>query len=138
MIHDAGRSLDFLVDQGQAEGGIVQGIGWMTLEELVYNTEGRLLTDTMTTYKVPDLNFTPKNFEVIFLEDSSDPSAVLHTKAIGEPPFMYGIGAYFAIREALRSVRSLSADLIQAPMTHERILQQLEGSTSEVPSDGKR
>ena len=127
VIHDAGRSLDELVDRGQAEGGIVQGIGWVTLEELIWSPEGRLLTDSLTTYKVPDLHSAPPDIEVVFLEDSREPGAVLKTKAIGEPPFMYGIGAFFAIRNAIGAVRELPADLVQAPMTHERILNLLEG-----------
>ena len=122
VIHDAGRSLDLLVDRGQAEGGIVQGIGWMLLEELVYSENGRLLSDSMTTYKVPDIHFAPEELEVVFLENSSDPSAVMQTKAIGEPPFMYGIGAWSAVRDALRAVRRLPNDCMRAPLTNERIL----------------
>ena len=133
VVHDCGRSLDLLVDRGQAEGGIVQGIGWVTLEELVYHQKGRLLSDSLTTYKVPDLHFAPDELKVIFLEDSEDPSAVMKTKAIGEPPFMYGIGAWFAIRAALRSVRPLPPDRFLAPMTHEHILELLETSQPETP-----
>jgi len=127
VVHDAGRSLDVLVDRGQMEGGIVQGIGWMTIEELVHE-HGRVLSNGLNTYKVPDLHFAPRTIETIFLEDSENPHAVMHTKAIGEPPFMYGIGAFFAIRDALCSVRPASPDApIVAPMTNERILAHLEG-----------
>jgi len=126
MVHDAGRSLDVLVDRGQAEGAVVQGIGWITLEELVYSDEGRLLSNSLTTYKVPDLHFVPPEIETVFLEDSSDPSAVMQSKAIGEPPFMYGIGAYFAIRRAMQCVSKLPSDFFHAPLTHERILHELE------------
>ncbi|MBT3190968.1 MAG: molybdopterin-dependent oxidoreductase, partial [Verrucomicrobia bacterium] len=128
VVHDAGRSLDVLVDRGQAEGAIVQGIGWMTIEELVYNPEGRLLSGSLTTYKVPDFHSAPETIEVVFLENSQAPGAVMQTKAIGEPPFMYGIGAYFAIRAAMRSACELRTDWIEAPMTNERILEQLTGS----------
>ncbi|MDZ7723607.1 MAG: molybdopterin cofactor-binding domain-containing protein [candidate division KSB1 bacterium] len=124
VIHDAGRSLDLLVDRGQAEGGIVQAIGWMTLEELVYNEKGQLLSDSMSTYKVPDIYFAPPDLEVVFPENSDDPGAVMQTKAIGEPPFMYGIGAWLAIRDAMRNVRRLPHDILRAPLTHERILDQ--------------
>ncbi len=127
VVHDAGRSLDPLVDRGQAEGGIVQGLGWMTLEELVWAGDGRLLSDSLATYKVPDLHFTPKTLEVVFLEDTANPEAVLQTKAIGEPPFMYGIGAFFAIRNAIRAAGPLPADRFVAPLTNERILGMVEG-----------
>ncbi|MDH4319098.1 MAG: molybdopterin-dependent oxidoreductase, partial [Desulfobulbaceae bacterium] len=133
IIHDAGRSLDPLVDQGQVEGAVVQGIGWMTIEELVYDTTGRLLSDSPATYKVPDLHFIPRDIEVVFMEDSEDPAAVMHTKAIGEPPFMYGIGAYFAIRDAVRAVRDIPFDHFRAPLTNEYILELLEG-----PKSGKK
>ncbi len=127
VVHDAGRSLDLLVDRGQAEGAIVQGIGWMTLEELVYSEDGHLLSDSLATYKIPDLHFAPRQMEVIFLEDADNPEAVMHTKGIGEPPFMYGIGAFFAIRNAIRAARPLPARLFFAPLTNERILAMLEG-----------
>lgn len=138
VIHDAGRSLDLLVDRGQAEGAIVQGIGWMTIEELVHSPEGRLLSDSMTTYKVPDLHSAPAEIDVVFLEDSTEPGAVMQTKAIGEPPFMYGIGAYFAIRAAMRAVRDLPGDPMQAPLTNERILQLLEKSAPTAAATGRR
>jgi len=129
VVHDAGRSLDLLVDRGQAEGAIVQGIGWMTLEELVFGEDGRLLSDNLATYKIPDLHFAPRVLEVVFLEDADNPEAVLQTKAIGEPPFMYGIGAFFAIRNAIRAVRELPADRFTAPLTNERILAMVEGES---------
>jgi len=122
VIHDAGKSVDPLVDRGQAEGAVVQGIGWMTLEELVYSDKGRLLSDSLATYKIPDLHFAPRDIEVVFLEDSENPHAVMQTKGIGEPPFMYGIGAFFAIRNAIRTVCDLPTDTITAPITNERIL----------------
>jgi len=127
VIHDAGRSLDPLVDRGQAEGAIVQGIGWMTMEELVYDSQGRLVSDSLSTYKVPDLHAAPREIEVVFLEDGTGPGAVLKSKAIGEPPFMYGIGAFFAIRSAMGAVRELPADHVVSPLTNERLLMQLEG-----------
>ncbi len=121
VVHDAGHSLDVLVDRGQAEGGIVQGIGWMTIEELLYDERGQLLTDTLATYKAPDLHFRPSRLEVAFLEDADNPHAVMQTKAIGEPPFVYGIGAYFALLDALRAFRPGKPAVFNAPLTHERV-----------------
>jgi len=125
-VHDAGNSLNPLVDRGQAEGGIVQGIGWMTLEELVYSDKGRLLSDTLSTYKIPDIRTAPADIDVRFLKDAPNPAAVLNSKAVGEPPFMYGIGAYFALLDALRALRPLHPLPFSAPLTHEKILGWLE------------
>ncbi|HEX7502535.1 MAG TPA: molybdopterin cofactor-binding domain-containing protein, partial [Acidobacteriota bacterium] len=125
-VHDAGSSLNPLVDRGQAEGGIVQGIGWMTLEDLVYSDKGRLLTDSLSTYKIPDIRTAPAEIDVRFLEDAPNPAAVLNSKAVGEPPFMYGIGAYYALLAALRAFRPRQPLPFSAPLTNEKILAWLE------------
>jgi len=125
MVHDAGRSLDETVDRGQLEGGLVQGLGWMTMEELVFEG-GRNLSDTLSTYKIPDLPSTPV-LEGHFLEDADNPHAVMRSKAIGEPPFMYGIGAYFALLDALRAFRSDRKGVYDAPLTPEKALLFLHG-----------
>lgn len=121
-VHDAGKSLNLLIDRGQVEGAVVQGIGWMTMEELVYSQQGRLLSDTLSTYKIPDIRSAPKEIEVRFLQGVDNPEAVLNSKAVGEPPFMYGIGAYFALLEAMRAFRSQKALPFSAPLTNEKIL----------------
>jgi xanthine dehydrogenase large subunit len=125
MVHDAGRSLNPVVDMGQLEGGLVQGIGWMTMEELLF-ADGLNLTDTLSTYKIPDILCTPE-IEGHFLEDADNPNAVMHSKAIGEPPFMYGIGAYFALLDAMRAFRPDLETFFHAPMTPERVLMYLHG-----------
>ncbi len=124
-VHDAGRSLNPVVDMGQLEGGLVQGIGWMTMEELLFR-DGRNLTDTLSTYKIPDILATPK-IEGHFLEDADNPNAILQSKAIGEPPLMYGIGAYFALLDAMRAFRPDREPFFHAPMTPERVLMFLHG-----------
>jgi xanthine dehydrogenase large subunit len=133
VIHDAGRSLNLLVDMGQLEGGLIQGIGWMTMEELVF-ADGRNLTDTLSTYKIPDILSTPE-IDGHFLEDADNPNAVMHSKAIGEPPFMYGIGAYFALLEAMRAFRPDREGMFHAPMTPERVLMFLHGDRQEAASE---
>ena len=125
MVHDGGRSLDEKVDRGQLEGGLVQGLGWMTSEELTFH-EGRNVSDTLSTYKVPDLLCTPV-LEGRFLEDADNPKAVMHSKAIGEPPLMYGIGVYFALLDALRAFRPDRAPVYDAPLTPEKALMFLHG-----------
>jgi xanthine dehydrogenase large subunit len=122
VVHDAGRSLNVLIDRGQAEGGVVQGIGWMTMEELLYDSKGRLLTDNTSTYKIPDIKSTPQTLEVHFLEDAENPEAVMSSKAIGEPPFMYGIGAYFALLDALKACHPDKEAFFDSPLTPEKVL----------------
>jgi xanthine dehydrogenase large subunit len=123
IVHDGGRSLNFPVDRGQAEGGLIQGIGWMTMEELIYTKDGRLITDTTSTYKIPDIKSTPGVVDVFFLEDADNPRAVLSSKAIGEPPFMYGIGTYFAIFDAMKAFRPKKRIFFDSPITPEKVLE---------------
>ena len=120
VVHDAGRSLNYLIDLGQVEGGLVQGIGWLTLEELQYEN-GRLTSDALATYKVPDVHFAPKIIAK-FLEDADNPYAVMQSKGIGEPPFMYGVGAYLALKNAAQAFRKTKPWAYSAPLTPEKLL----------------
>jgi xanthine dehydrogenase large subunit len=122
VVHDAGHSLHPVIDLSQAEGAIMQGIGWMTMEELLYTADGRLLTDALSTYKVPDMHFAPEHMNVEFLKESSNPYTPFNSKAIGEPPFMYGIAAYFALLYAVKAFRPGKEIEIAAPFTPERAL----------------
>jgi xanthine dehydrogenase large subunit len=124
VMHDFGESLNPIVDLGQAEGAIIQGLGWMTLEEIVYNKEGRLLSDLLSTYKVPEIHFAPEDMDVKFL-GLPNPVGIMGTKAIGEPPLMYGIGGYFAIMNAVKAFRPGASFKISAPYTAEKVLMNL-------------
>jgi len=125
VVHDAGNSMNKIVDMGQCEGGIVQGIGWMTMEEVVYDKEGKLRSNALSTYKVPDIYSVPKEMEIHFLETQKDNLAVLRSKAVGEPPLLYGIGAYFALRNAVKAFNPLADIPYDAPMTPEKVLMSL-------------
>lgn len=127
VIHDAGASMNELVDIGQCEGGLVQGIGWMTMEEVVYNQDGKLLSNALSTYKIPDIYAVPKEIDVQFLTTKKDNLAILKSKAVGEPPLMYGIGAYFAIRNAVLAFNPHSNITYNAPITPEKVLMGLYG-----------
>jgi xanthine dehydrogenase large subunit len=122
VVHDFGKSLNPVIDLGQAEGGIAQGIGWLTVEEVVHSNEGKLLSNSLSTYKVPDIYAAPKEIEVDFLEDSENQYGPFNSKAIGEPPLMYGIGAYFAILNAMKAFRPEKEFEINAPITPEKVL----------------
>jgi len=124
-VHDLGRTIIPTVDRGQIEGGLAQGIGWVTLEELKFTEEGRLISHALSTYKAPDAEFMPKVMDLKLLENVDNPGGPLGSKAVGEPPFMYGIAAYFAIRRAVEAYRELDEDEIYCPMTPEQVLLKL-------------
>ena len=121
-VHDFGKSFANVIDRGQAEGAIMQGIGWMTMEEVIYNHDGKLLTDALSTYKVPDIHSAPKEIEVHFLENSDNPLGIFNSKAIGEPPLMYGIGTFFALQNAMKAFRPGKEFEFSAPLTPEKVL----------------
>ncbi len=110
LVHDSGDSIDREVDLGQIEGGFAQGLGWAALEDLRYDEKGTLLSDSLSTYKLPDIRFMPPTLKVEFLEGAPNPKAVLRSKAIGEPPLLYGIAGYFAVLDALRAAGEASED----------------------------
>ena len=124
IVHDCGRSLNPAIDCGQIEGGFVQGMGWLTMEELWWDEEGRLRTHAPSTYKIPGSRDVPADFRVHILEDSpnSEPT-IFRSKAVGEPPLMLAISVWLALRDAVASLsdRRFSVHL-DAPATPERVL----------------
>ena len=134
LVHDGGTSLDHATDLGQVEGALAQGLGWMLLEELLWDDRGRLLTDSAGKYKVPDLDFMPPVLDVRFLADAPNRHAVMGSKAVGEPPLMYGVGAFFALADALRAARPDAPLPRTAPLTPERALLLLAGASADDAS----
>jgi xanthine dehydrogenase large subunit len=130
VVHDFGSSMNRTVDLGQCEGGIVQGIGWMTMEELLYDQKGKLMSNALSTYKVPDIYSVPKEISIHFLDTDNDNLAIFKSKAVGEPPLMYGIGAFFALRNAIRAFNPHADIKFDAPMTPEKVLMSLYASTT--------
>lgn len=125
VVHDVGESLNPIVDGGQVEGGIVQGIGWLTMEEVAYDERGRLLSNALSTYKIPDVYAAPKTIDYELFESAGGSGAIYRSKAVGEPPLLYGIGAFFAIRDAIRAARPGARPGFVAPLTPERVLMAL-------------
>ncbi|MFO7827269.1 MAG: molybdopterin cofactor-binding domain-containing protein, partial [Bacteroidales bacterium] len=125
IVHDFGNSMNTIIDNGQVEGAVVQGIGWMTMEELSYAKDGKLLSNSLSTYKIPDIYSVPKNIEIKPLKTEGPELAILRSKAIGEPPFMYGIGAYFAIADAIKAFNFNYKIDFNAPFTPEKVLMRL-------------
>ncbi len=132
IVHDLGRPLNKKIDLGQVEGGLAQGLGWMTMEDLRFSSQGRILSAALATYKVPDVYFMPDDLEVRFLPNADNALGPYHTKAVGEPPLMYGIGVFFAIRQAMRACRERDYGF-DAPMTPERVLMRLHGDRLPEP-----
>lgn len=125
IVHDFGNSMNTDVDNGQIEGGLVQGIGWMTLEEILYNEKGKLISNALSTYKVPDIYSVPKEIIIRHLETIGPELAIKKSKAVGEPPLMYGLGAYFAIRKAVKAFNPSAHLAFDAPYTPEKVLMDL-------------
>lgn len=130
VVHDFGKSMNTAIDNGQIEGGIVQGIGWMTMEELVYDLQGKLRSNALSSYKIPDIYSVPKELTISPLANEAPNLAIFHSKAVGEPPLMYGIGAYFAIRDAVKAFNPAVTPAFDAPFTAEKVLMSLYGGIS--------
>lgn len=124
IVHDGGQPLDVAVDRGQIEGGVVQGVGWMTCEEILHDDRGRLLSANLTEYKIPDIYAAPE-IDARFLPGSGNPVGLLQSKAVGEPPFMYGIGGYFALCQAIKAFNPHFQPSFSAPLTPEKVLMAL-------------
>lgn len=121
ILHDAGASLNPDLDIGQIEGGYVQGAGWLTTEELVWDDKGNLKTHAPSTYKIPACSDRPRVFNVALWDAPNPANTVYRSKAVGEPPFMHGISALLAISDAVASCGDIYPSL-DAPATPERIL----------------
>jgi xanthine dehydrogenase large subunit len=124
ILHDVGTSLNPAIDVGQIEGGFVQGVGWLTGEELVWDARGRLATHAPSTYKIPTAGDVPTRWRVALLADSPNRSPTIHrSKAVGEPPLMLGLAAYHALRDAVASLAPAGARAaLEAPATPEAVL----------------
>jgi xanthine dehydrogenase large subunit len=121
ILHDAGASLNPALDIGQVEGGYVQGAGWLTTEELVWDDAGRLRTHAPSTYKIPACGDRPDIFNVALWDGENPVDTIYKSKAVGEPPFMLGMSAFFALSDAIAACGPNFANL-QAPATAEEVL----------------
>ena len=123
ILHDIGASLNPAVDRGQVEGGFVQGMGWLTTEELWWDREGRLLTHAPSTYKIPTASDVPEDFRVVLRERKNREATIHRSKAVGEPPLMLAISVFHALRDAVAAVADHRlAPRLDAPATPERVL----------------
>src|SRR6266404_3127174 len=121
ILHDVGESLSPIVDRGQVEGGFIQGVGWLTLEELVWDKQGRLMTNGASTYKLPSWSELPGEFNVNFLERAAEPGVVFGSKAVGEPPLILAISIREALRDAIAAFGNGGVVTLDSPATPERV-----------------
>ena len=122
ILHDVGRSINPAIDIGQIEGGFVQGMGWLTTEQLVWNDKGHL-THAPSTYKIPTAGDVPEHFKVNLWPAPNREDNVFGSKAVGEPPFMLAISVFAALRDAVATARA-DGNTVQltAPATAENVL----------------
>jgi xanthine dehydrogenase large subunit len=125
ILHDCGDSLNPAVDLGQVEGGFVQGVGWLTAEELCWNDKGELTTHAPSTYKIPTCSDLAPDFRVELLQNTANrEDTIYRSKAVGEPPLMLALSVFLALRDALASKEN-PAPALDAPATPEAILRAL-------------
>ena len=127
IVQDCGKSLNESIDVGQIEGGFVQGLGWLTCEELYFSQEGKLLTTGPSTYKLPGSRDIPKVFNVRLLENAdNEEKTIFRSKAVGEPPLLLAISHYLALKEAIKASSDMSnPQLLNSPATPTEILRVL-------------
>jgi xanthine dehydrogenase large subunit len=125
ILHDVGTSINPAIDVGQIEGGFIQGMGWLTTEQLVWNDKGLLSTHAPSTYKIPATGDVPEHFKVDFWPEPNREDNVFGSKAVGEPPLMLAISVYEALRDAVAFARPGRAVVLEAPATPEHVLQAL-------------
>ena len=121
ILEDVGDSISPVIDRGQIEGGFLQGVGWLTLEELVWDQEGRLATGGASTYKLPSWSEVPEVFKVSFLERATQAGVVFGSKAVGEPPLMLAISVREAIRDAVAAFGEGEVVTFPSPATPEQV-----------------
>lgn len=126
ILHDVGQSLNPAIDIGQIEGGFVQGLGWLTTEELVWDSHGKLLTRGASTYKIPTAADIPAAFHIQLWHEANPKDNIGGSKAVGEPPFMLAISVYEALRDAVgQAIGGHQPVHLDAPVTPERVLMAL-------------
>lgn len=129
ILHDVGNPINTHIDIGQIEGAFIQGMGWLTSEELVWNEQGRLSTHAPSTYKIPASNDCPAEFHTALFANRNHADTILRSKAVGEPPLLLPFSVFFAIRDAIASVAQYQYNpALRAPATPEAILDAIEST----------
>lgn len=131
LLHDAGNPLNTAIDIGQVEGAFIQGMGWLTMEELCWDAAGKLTTHAPSTYKIPAVNDCPAEFHTRLYSNTNHKETILRSKAVGEPPLLLAFSVFLALRDAAASVADYRVNPpLHAPATPERILRAVEALTA--------
>ncbi|MBU2896639.1 xanthine dehydrogenase molybdopterin binding subunit [Vibrio hepatarius] len=135
ILHDVGASLNPAIDIGQIEGGFIQGVGWLTTEELSWNEQGRLTTNGPANYKIPAITDMPIEFNTQLLQNhTNSEDTIFHSKAVGEPPFMLAISVWSALKDAINSIVAQgTTPTLNTPATPERVLMAIQQATRSKP-----
>ncbi|MCU6434907.1 xanthine dehydrogenase molybdopterin binding subunit [Undibacterium sp. Jales W-56] len=127
LLYDAGNALNPAIDIGQVEGAFIQGMGWLTTEELCWDAQGKLTTHAPSTYKIPAISDCPEDFRVKLFDNQNVADSIHRSKATGEPPLLLPFSVFFAIRDAIASVADYQRNPpLQAPATSEAILRAID------------
>lgn len=138
IIHDVGNSINPSLDIGQIEGGFIQGMGWLTNEELVWNEQGKLLSQGPATYKIPSIGDLPETFNVSLFDQANPEATIYHSKAVGEPPFMLAMSVWSALKDAISSLTQYQVDPdLHTPATPESVLKAVAQVMQEAHSQGE-
>ncbi len=136
IYHDIANSLDYNIDLGQITGAFVQGMGWCTFEEVKYDKNGKYLVTSPSVYKIPTISDVPDDFQIYQVRKKAKKSSIMGSKGIGEPPLIYGMSVFFAIKNAIESLGDYTKDCnLKLPATPENILkavEQVKNSISEI------
>ncbi len=140
ILHDCGKSLNPAIDMGQIEGGFIQGMGWLTSEELWWNEAGELKTHAPSTYKIPTCSDLPVDWRVEIMESAANREKTIHrSKAVGEPPLMLALSVFHALRDAIASVADYRVSpLLHAPATPEHVLDAIDRLRASGSKSGPR
>ena len=133
ILHDHGRAINPAIEKGQIEGGFVQGAGWLTIEEVNWKSNGELTTHSPSTYKIPAVNDMPEKFNVEIYKNLNKENVVNKSKTTGEPPLMLAMSVFFAIKDAIASVRNYTKiPKLNSPATPEAILLSIKNLTNKL------
>jgi len=134
IIHDAGKAINPAIELGQIEGGFVQGAGWLTMEEVNWKSNGEITTHSPSTYKIPAVSDMPEKFNAeIFKKGKNIENVINKSKTTGEPPLMNAMSVFFAIKNAISSIRNYNINpKLDAPATPEKILMSIKNLKSKI------
>ena len=123
IIHEDGNPVNSHIDIGQIQGAYIQGMGWVTMEEIIYDNNGNNLASNTSVYKIPAYSDTPEVFEIELVKKNRKFASVLGSKGVGEPPFIYGLSVIYALQNAIESISNYKKEaILHLPATPEKVL----------------